>query len=229
MELDHIFIFTHEHDQLAASLKRLGLSEGTPNVHPGQGTACRRFFFQNAYLEIVWVSNEEEIKSAAIAKARLWERSQYCLTNHCPFGLSFRARNQTNNSITLLFDDAWRYYSAFLPEGQFVNIASNEKFPAEPLLFEIPFFAVAPKDYPLKKQQPLTHKMGFKEITSVSLTLATITGTLSPAMKKVLEHSIVKVLEGKDYWVAIEFDNGKKGEVQDFYPLAPLTLVVTSA
>ena len=33
-----------------------GLSEGTPNVHPGQGTACRRFFFRaeqsvHAYLK----------------------------------------------------------------------------------------------------------------------------------------------------------------------------------
>ncbi len=43
-------------------------------------------------------------------------------------------------------------------------------------------------------------------------------------MKKVLELGIVNVLEGKDYWVAIEFDYGIKKEVQDFYPLAPLTL-----
>jgi hypothetical protein len=30
-----------------------GLTEGAPNTHPGQGTACRRFFFRNAYLELV--------------------------------------------------------------------------------------------------------------------------------------------------------------------------------
>jgi hypothetical protein len=224
MELDHIFIFTQEHDQLADSLKMFGVNEGAPNVHPGQGTACRRFFFQNAYLELVWVIDEEESKSAAIAPAKLWERSHYHLTNHCPFGLCFRARKQTNNSITLLFDDAWRYYSAFLPKGQFANIASNEHFPAEPMLFEMPFFAIAPKDYPLAKQQPLMHKKGFKEITKVSLTLPTTTSNLSTAMKKVLEDSIVNVSEGKDYWVALEFDYGIKKEVKDFYPLAPLTL-----
>ena len=171
MELDHVFIFTQEHERLASSLQEFGLIEGTANVHSGQGTACRRFFFHNAYLELVWVVNEEEIKSAAIAKAKLWERSQYHLTKYCPFGLCFRTTNRLSNSITLLFDDAWRYYSNFLLEGQFANIASNEDFPAEPMLFEMPFFAVAPKDYPLEKQQPLDHKKGFKEITQVSLTL----------------------------------------------------------
>lgn len=224
MELDHIFIFIQEHDQLTASLKRFGLREGTPNVHAGQGTACKRFFFQNAYLELVWVRDAEEIKSAVIAKAKLWERSQYRLTNYCPFGLCFRAATREDNSIMLLFEDAWRYYPAFLPEGQFANIASNENFPDEPMLFEMPFFGLAPKDYPLEKQQLLSHKMGFKEITKVSLILPTSTATLSLAMKKVLDHSIVNVLEGKAYHITIEFDYGLKKEAQNFYPLSPLTL-----
>jgi hypothetical protein len=224
MELDHIFIFTQEHEQLADSLKGLGLSEGTPNVHRGQGTACRRFFFQNAYLELVWVVNEEESKGAAIARAKLWERSQYRHTNHCPFGLCFRAKYQTSTSMTLLFNDGWRYYSSFLPEGQFANIASNENFPAEPMLFEMPFFGLAPKDYPLAKQQPLKHERQFREITNVTLTLPMTMTNLSATMKRVLQNSMVNVLEGKDYFVSLELDYGKEGEVQAFYPLAPFAL-----
>ena len=86
MELDHIFIFTELPAQVANSLCKFGFTEGTPNTHPGQGTSCRRFFFENAYLEFVWVSREDEIKNPAIAKTKLWERSQYNLTNYCPFG-----------------------------------------------------------------------------------------------------------------------------------------------
>lgn len=224
MHLDHIFIFTNEHEKLTDSLKMLGLSEGTPNVHSGQGTACNRFFFQNSYIELVWVRNEVEIKSGAISKARLWERSQYHLTNYCPFGLCIRDRDKTSNAITLIFEEGWRYYSAFLPLGQFANIASNENFSAEPMLFEMPFFTVAPKDYACEKQQPLRHKIGFKEITKISLTLPSNSGPLSPDMKKVLEHGFVKIIDGKDFWVDIEFDNGIKEKFQDFYPLAPLTL-----
>jgi hypothetical protein len=36
----------------AEALLRVGLREGAGNTHPGQGTACRRFFFENAYLEL---------------------------------------------------------------------------------------------------------------------------------------------------------------------------------
>ena len=62
MELDHIFVFTQEPEHIAHSLQQFGLTEGTPNVHLEQGTACRRFFFHNAYLELAWVVNEDEIK-----------------------------------------------------------------------------------------------------------------------------------------------------------------------
>jgi hypothetical protein len=224
MELDHIFIFTQQAEQVAQSLLHLGLSEGAPNIHPGQGTACRRFFFHNAYLELVWVINEEETKSPAIVNTRLWERSQYQFTNYCPFGLCFRPIEKVKDKVSLLFDDGWRYYSSFLPHGQFANIASNENFPAEPMLFEMPFFGIAPKDYPLEKQQPMNHEKGFKEITKVSLTLPTSTSNLSMSMQKVLGNSIVNVFEGKEYSVCLEFDGAKRGEIRNFHHLLPLII-----
>src|SRR5207249_2167482 len=44
-ELDHVFICTAAGTPEAASLIAFGLTEGTPNTHPGQGTANRRFFY----------------------------------------------------------------------------------------------------------------------------------------------------------------------------------------
>ncbi len=49
-ELDHILIFTDIGAPAADRLIELGLTEGAPNMHPGQGTANRRFFFHNAML-----------------------------------------------------------------------------------------------------------------------------------------------------------------------------------
>jgi len=71
MELAHLFIFTHQPQQAPTSLESFGLMEGTANVHPGQGTACRRFFFQNAYQELAWVSSEDEIKNPVIKRTNL--------------------------------------------------------------------------------------------------------------------------------------------------------------
>lgn len=51
--IDHVFICTSRGATAAELLKRAGLREGTPNVHPGQGTTCRRFFFSNFMLELL--------------------------------------------------------------------------------------------------------------------------------------------------------------------------------
>jgi hypothetical protein len=223
MELDHIFIFSEAPEQAAQLLQQFGLTEGTSNVHPGQGTACRRFFFNNAYLELVWVTSEQEIKKPVIAKTKLWERSQYKLTNYCPFGLCFRKQNQINNSAAL-FEDGWQYKPPYLPEDLYVNVASNTDFPKEPMLFEMPFYRIAPKDYPAEQQQSLNHKKGFQEITKVILTLPTTIDHLSGPMKKVTSKSIVTLLEGKNYSAALEFDHCIKGETQSFQSIIALTI-----
>ena len=57
VEFDHVFICASPAGHEAGGLTTFGLQEGTPNTHPGQGTACRRFLFRNAYLELLWVSD----------------------------------------------------------------------------------------------------------------------------------------------------------------------------
>src|SRR6266705_2850427 len=70
-EFDHVFICVSVGGEEAGALAAFGLTEGTPNVHPGQGTACRRFFFANNYLELLWVSNAGEAQSEAIQPTHL--------------------------------------------------------------------------------------------------------------------------------------------------------------
>lgn len=60
IQLDHVFICTSLDAPAAEQLAAFGLTEGEPNVHPGQGTACRRFFFRNVYLELLWVHDPDE-------------------------------------------------------------------------------------------------------------------------------------------------------------------------
>ena len=44
LELDHVFVNTAPGAPEADQLLSFGLVEGSSNVHPGQGTANRRFF-----------------------------------------------------------------------------------------------------------------------------------------------------------------------------------------
>ena len=49
-----------------------GLAEGSPNTHPGQGTANRRFFFESGFLELLYVHDELEAQSDLSAPTQLW-------------------------------------------------------------------------------------------------------------------------------------------------------------
>jgi len=53
LEFDHMFICTVVDAPEADLLLAFGLTEGASNIHPGQGTACRRIFFRNAMLELL--------------------------------------------------------------------------------------------------------------------------------------------------------------------------------
>jgi hypothetical protein len=90
LELDHLFVLASPGAPEAERLRALGLSEGSRNVHPGQGTANRRFFFENAMLELIWVENAEQARSSLVAPTRLWERARWRESGALPFGICLR-------------------------------------------------------------------------------------------------------------------------------------------
>ncbi len=81
MELDHVFVCTARDAPEAERLRALGLVEGTSNVHHGQGTANRRFFFANAMLELLWVHDPhrscfDRLSTSGHAESVLWFRAR---------------------------------------------------------------------------------------------------------------------------------------------------------
>jgi Glyoxalase-like domain len=74
--LDHAFIACAAGAPEADALLRLGFVEGSSNTHPGQGTANRRFFFDNFMLELLWISDPAEAQSERTRRTRLWERCE---------------------------------------------------------------------------------------------------------------------------------------------------------
>jgi len=72
MEIDHIFIFSKNDGKEADKLVEFGLTEGSNRIHPGQGTTNRKFYFENFFLEVLWVIDETEIRSDLTSKTKLW-------------------------------------------------------------------------------------------------------------------------------------------------------------
>src|SRR5262249_28504013 len=114
VELDHLFICVSAGAAETETLAAFGLSEGAPNQHPGQGTACRRFFFGNAYLELLWVTDPAEAQAAPISSTGLWGRWAGRNAAACPFGLCFRPGVEPGGTPPFA---CWEYRAPYLPEG----------------------------------------------------------------------------------------------------------------
>jgi hypothetical protein len=93
VELDHLFVCTAAGVPETEQLLQFGLREGPANRHSGQGTACRRFAFKNAMLELVWVVDEHEARSEQIRRTLLWERWSGRGAASWPFGICVRPTN----------------------------------------------------------------------------------------------------------------------------------------
>ena len=222
IELDHVFIFSEVGAPEADQLVAFGLVEGTSNVHPGQGTANRRFFFHNAMLELLWVNDEREARSPAIAPAKLWERWKYRFTGYSPFGICLRPKDArralSGRPATLPFATLeWR--PPYLPPGTRIDVAAGTAA-SEPLVFATPFGG-RPDALPEERRQPIIHPKGLVEVTRLRVTLPR-TEPMSGVVRALHQAGVVSFESGNDHLAEIEFDHAGQGQSADFRPLVPL-------
>jgi hypothetical protein len=226
-EFDHLFICTDIGAPEADRLVSLGLVEGRSNTHPGQGTANRCFFFNNAMLEFLWVCAPEEAKSELIRPTHLWERWANRQNGACPFGVCLRST--TNDGDSVAFPN-WAYRPPYLPEPLSIAVGTNSGVLTEPMLFQTPF-GKRPDRFSTETAQPLNHPIGWQEITRVELVIAA-TARPSPALQAAIRQSRryandtdrVRLRAGREYCVELGFDREIQGNRVDFRPELPLVV-----
>src|SRR5690348_10839908 len=159
LELDHVFICCTAGGAEADGLLRLGLLEGSSNTHPGQGTENRRFFFDNAFIELLWVSNPSDAQSPLTRRTRLFERWSQRAAGACPFGIGFRPAGTMVEKPPF---PSWQYAPAYLPSGFSIQFAEGTSL-QEPELFYLPW----PRRSDTKSSQPTAHAVPLRVISSV--------------------------------------------------------------
>lgn len=215
MQIDHVFIRAHNGAPEANLLKTFGLVEGSSNKHPGQGTENRRFFFRNAFIELIWIADYAEIQSQETQATNLFERISGQPAQASPFGICFRPATGEPSAPF----PSWNYRPAYLPAGLDVQIGQGVPL-SEPMWF---FLAkgTRPDALPAQRQQPLVHPAGLEEVTSITLTLPS-TGKRSEPARVASDRAPVTFAEGNEALLEITFDHGAQGRVQDFRPALPL-------
>ena len=218
-EFDHLFIWTEAGAPAAQKLIDFGLTEGPSNIHPGQGTANRRFFFHNAMVELLWVHDLEEARSEVTAPTTLGKRFQHRGQTASSFGLCLRPSSASATDVPF---QGCHYRPTYLPEHLSVWIGNNATQLAEPFLFYLSFGG-RPDAKPVDKRSHLNHPAGLKEITAVQLQSPHFTN-LSPELQAVAAVDGIAIAPGETELMEITFDHGQAGQSISFAPELPLRL-----
>jgi Glyoxalase-like domain len=215
-ELDHLFVWADVGGPEAERLVALGLTEGAPNIHPGQGTACRRFFFRNAYLELVWVQDEAEARGEPGGPTGIWSRWAGRRSAASPFGLGLRPAEPASGGVPF---PAWEYRPAYLPTPIAIHVGREVPL-SEPFWFHLGF-ARRPDGPGWPARQPLEHGAGFGELTGVRLAGPGL-GNPSEVGRAVSRLAKVTLGDSPEHLAEVTFDGGGRGRVEDFRPVLPL-------
>jgi len=208
MTIDHIFIFTNDGGKVANELVDFGLTEGSNRVHTGQGTTNRKFYFQNFFLEVLWVHDEEEIKKESLKPIGLWQRADYKTNNFSRYGLCIVNTDETND----LFKGAYKYQPDYFPNGNTIDILKNENNPSIPWTFRLPF-----EGQKRNESEPTNHVKGFSKLTKATFEITD--ENTAEFLKYFKSEQQCSFLKTHRSWLTLTFDYKCENKSWDFEKL----------
>ncbi len=162
--IDHVFLMVAPEVPELDRLRGLGLAESFRRAHPGQGTANACFCFDNAYLELLWLTAPAEASSCDLARSGLPARAHWRRSGASPFGVALR---HTDPAARLPFE-SWDYRAPFLPAGMTIAVAVASDDSSQPLLFRSPGVA-RPDGWTDGRAGDRQRAAGFTEIAGLRL------------------------------------------------------------
>ena len=209
MQIDHIFIFSKSKGTEADELVNFGLTEGSSRVHAGQGTTNRKFYFQNFFLEILWVHDQLEMQSERTRTTKLRERSNFESNEYSPFGLCLVNTDESDQ----IFTNSLTYQPEYFPDGKTIDFITEAQLP---WIFRLPF-----KGQKKATNEPLEHPKKLKKLTRATFETPIITN-LTTSIQKLSKGTINFKISDKTQ-LELEFDNGDSKQELRFQKL-PLTI-----
>jgi len=212
LEVDHAFIACSSGAPEGDALVRLGLVEGSRNTHLGQGTANRRFFFENFMLELLWVANPAEATNAQTSRTRLWERCSARESGNSPFGIVFRSAGDCGSAIPFR---TWSYHPSYLPQGASIEVAEGTTL-QEPELLYLPFL----RDSGIRAGEPLNHAVPIRKVRGLCVGVSRL-AELSEASRIARQCGLLTYYESQEPVLEIHYSGAADMEF-DLRPTLPL-------
>jgi hypothetical protein len=158
VELDHLFIVTTPDAPEIGCLEAVGLVPTYRRTHAGQGTANVCYCFENAFLEVLWITSEADACSPSVARMQLSHRAQWRTSKVNPFGIAWRGVSAGKNA-----PPTWACTPPYLPAGVAIDVATDSDDLAQPLMFSFPG-ARPPREWPEARRGKLQTAGGFAQL-----------------------------------------------------------------
>ena len=209
-----IYLCVEGEAEAAELLKDFGLTEGSANDHPGQGTANRRFFFKNIFIELLYLTDTAQALSALTKPTQLGERFTSAGENVSPFGVCFRPVGTADDAPF----PGWVYRPQYLPPELSVWVGDAPL--SEPMWFYLSFGSRPDSAMP-ERRQPTTHRRGFNEVTSIEISGAV---NQEHSATAVIANRVpgFKFIHSNESAMQLVFGSGAEGKRHDFRPGLPL-------
>lgn len=213
--LDHAFITCSVGAPEAEVLIERGFVEGSPNVHPGQGTANRRFFFANFMLELLWVADPLEAAADAVCHTRLWELWSHRNEGASRFGIVYGGEPAQDTELPFTTQS---YHPAYLPPPMSIEVVQGLTM-VEPALFWIPSLRI---ERPAGNE-PINHRAPVRNVTRIAIGLPFVR-SLSEAARRVREVDLLDFFEAPKPVLEVRFESEHDALI-DCRPDLPLVFV----
>jgi hypothetical protein len=210
-EIDHVFVATSD-PTLEATARDFGLQFTRRSVHQGQGTANACAVFENAFLELLFPVQADEIVSDVVRPLGLDERTRWRETGACPFGICFRPLEPVPNEAALPFE-TWPYRPAYLPVGGSIPVVTPRGSLFEPLVF------VTTQPRPPNVFQGSAHRGFRRRLTALSI--QSPHDVQAPGVRWFIDGGLLSFQRGPEYLLELIWDGGKDG-ASERLPALPL-------
>jgi hypothetical protein len=223
LELDHVYIVVQPPVSRAAdALRRAGVMlDTTIQRHEGQGTASIAAFFENAYLELLWVDSATAVDSAHRTDVADFRRAaDWRASGASPFGLGLHV---IGGRVADLPIPARRDPAPHLGPDVFYLILRQ---PAETLAADVFIMPAAGAvttwldRFRTRRPELFAHAIGARRVTRVLLH-----GSPANRPRAIdLDPRLIGFEAGPMQYVTVEFDSGGLGREWDLRPILPLVL-----
>lgn len=225
LELDHVFVWVSKGAPEAEVLEQAGLHL-QPETHPhvGQGTASKIFIFENVYLELIWIDDEQvAAKNGERSGINLLKRARWKQTGASPFGVGLHRRAGYTGELPF---PVRHYWAEWMQANTIIEFAQSVSEVSEPGYFVLPEYlstgSPAGQQMLRERLKSNPHRLGVSRLSS--LKIVTTGKRLTSTSETLTRAGIVTVEQGKSPLAVLSFDDARQNKTIDLRPKLPLVL-----